>query len=224
MEVRAHSERGTIPPEVFIPLAEETGLIHEIGAWVVREACTQLRTWRDGGMRLDRIAVNVSASQLVRDDFAAAVAESLARCRLAGADFEVEITESTVMRDPERAHRALVALRERGVGVSIDDFGTGFSSLAQLMRLPASRLKIDRSFVSRLPADSGAAAVVSTIAALGHALDLSIVAEGVETKAQRDFLLAHGVTELQGYLYARPLPPEEALAAWDRLRTAQGGE
>ena len=205
-----HPDRGAISPAVFIPIAEETGLIVEIGGWVLRQACDQLSRWRAAGRALERVAINISVIQLLRTDFVSTVQAALDASALQGRDLEVEVTESMVMRDPERAVAALQSLRDGGVHVSIDDFGTGFSSLAQLQRLPVNRMKIDRSFVQRLPDDANAAAVVTTIAALGVALDLSVVAEGVETLQQQQFLLKRGVTSLQGYFFAHPMPPAEA--------------
>ena len=207
-----HRERGLVRPELFIGLVEEMGLLPDIGDWVVVAACRQLRSWRDTGFELESVAVNVSFSQLARRGFVELVDRALVESRLEGRDLEVEITETSAMRDPETTVRTLRALRERGVLVSIDDFGTGFSSLAHLSRLPVNRLKIDRSFVHLLPRDENAAAVVTSIAALGHALGLAIVAEGVESAEQETFLLAQHVGELQGFRFARPMPPLEASA------------
>jgi EAL domain-containing protein (putative c-di-GMP-specific phosphodiesterase class I) len=209
-------DRGVISPTVFIPIAEEMGLMVEIGTWVLREACQQLRAWRDAGLALQRVAVNISCVQLIQPDFVAPVERALAAAGLCGDDLEAEITESTVMRDTDRSVAALRALRERAVHVSMDDFGTGFSSLAQLQHLPLDRMKIDRSFVQRLPSDAHATAVVSTITALGQALGLSVTAEGVETSEQRDFLLMRGVTALQGHLFASPMAAAEAAAVLAR--------
>ncbi|HPB75443.1 MAG TPA: EAL domain-containing protein [Chromatiaceae bacterium] len=200
-------EEGMIAPARFIPLAEETGLIHELGSWVLREACLQGRAWQDQGLDFGRIAVNVSSLQLQRGHLVAEVNEALATSGLAPQCLELEITETELMRQDEKILKVLNSLRDRGVMISIDDFGTGYSSLARLKRLPADKLKIDKSFVHRLPENEHDAAIASSIIALGTRMGFAVLAEGVETAAQRDFLLAEGCMQAQGYWFGRPQPP-----------------
>jgi len=206
-------EEGMIAPGKFIPLAEETGLIHELGAWVLREACRQGRAWRDLGLYFGRIAVNVSALQLQRGNLLAQVQEALADSGLGAQCLELEITETVLMRLDDRILQVLNQLRDQGVMISIDDFGTGYSSLARLKRLPADKLKIDKSFVHRLPENENDAAIASSIIALGTRMGFAILAEGVETAAQRDFLLAEGCHQAQGYWFGRPLHPGDLRAS-----------
>ncbi|MDH4189284.1 MAG: EAL domain-containing protein [Betaproteobacteria bacterium] len=210
-----HPERGAIAPDVFIPIAEETHLLPAIGDWVLRSACAQLRRWRDEGMYLQRVAVNVSFQHLVGPGFSGVVEAALDESGLDGASLEIEITESSAMQDPERTIRVLQALRARGVLVSIDDFGTGYSSLSHLARLPLNRVKIDRSFVRDLPSGAAAAAVVGAIAALGRTLALNVVAEGVENAEQAAFLDGEKINEMQGFHFSKPLSPQ-ALSAFVR--------
>jgi diguanylate cyclase (GGDEF)-like protein/PAS domain S-box-containing protein len=207
-------ERGLVPPLDFIPLAEETGLIEPIGAWVVEESCRQAAAWAAGGLELD-VAFNVSLRQLWQPDF---VDKTLQAARVAGVDprrMIVEITESSVMADPARTQAVLEALNEHGFRMAIDDFGTGHSSLARLWRLPVDLLKIDRSFVAEMPDDEAASTMASTIIHLASSLGIDHVAEGIERQDQLDFLVGHGAGFGQGYLFGRPTPPGEiaALAA-----------
>ena len=202
-------EEGMIPPVKFIPLAEETGLIHELGAWALREACHQGRAWRDQGLDFGRIAINVSGQQLQRGNLLAHVQEALTDSGLTAEYLELEITETDLMRQDDRVLEVLNQLRDQGVMISIDDFGTGYSSLARLKRLPADKLKIDKSFVSRLPENENDAAIASSIIALGTRMGFAVLAEGVETAAQRDFLLTEGCKQAQGYWFGRPLPPAD---------------
>ena len=206
-----HPQRGLVPPSEFIPVAEESGLIVPLGRWVLREACAQLERWRAVGLAVPRCAVNLSARQFASDTLVDDVLESLSAAGVAPTLLEVEITESVLMADPDRAHAVLQRLHALGVHIAIDDFGTGYSSLAYLMRFPAQTLKIDRSFVSGLPLDRGAAAITQAVIALSHSLGLKVVAEGVETQAQLDFLRGLGCDAVQGYLTGRPMP--EALLA-----------
>jgi predicted signal transduction protein with EAL and GGDEF domain len=210
-----HPERGDVSPLQFIPIAEESGLIDILGTWVLEEACRQLGAWRRAGIGGLRMAVNLSAHQLRTQSLVRRVADALERHGLKGEDLELEITESAAMENPECAIDQLQALRELGVQLAIDDFGTGYSSLAYLKRLPIQVLKLDRSFVRDIEIDRSDADISAASLALAHNLGLKVVAEGVETPGQRDFLVRHGCDYLQGYLYSRPLP---AAAAADFIR------
>ncbi|MDE2370489.1 MAG: EAL domain-containing protein [Burkholderiales bacterium] len=212
-----HAGRGAIGPAVFVPLAEKSGLIHPLGAWVIEEACRQMREWADAGTAM-RVAVNLSVHQLRDERLVGRVAESLARHRIDPAHLLCEITESVAMEDTPASQRTLAALARLGVFLSIDDFGTGYSSLSYLRRLPARQLKIDRSFVGDLETSADARAIVDAVVRLAHAMGLTVVAEGVETAGQRDMLCALGCDELQGYLYARPMAPAPLLRWCEEAR------
>ena len=201
-----HPERGLLPPGEFIPMAEDSGLIVPLGRWVLQAACRQLRAWRDVGFDVPRCAVNLSARQFGNESLLDDVVASLSGAGLEAGLLEVEITESVLMSDPERANHILQRLHALGVHISIDDFGTGYSSLAYLKRFPAQTLKIDRSFVSGLPDDRDDATITQAVIALSHSLGLQVVAEGVETKEQLEFLQRHGCDQAQGYLIGRPMP------------------
>jgi diguanylate cyclase (GGDEF)-like protein/PAS domain S-box-containing protein len=205
-----HPERGPISPAAFIPLAEETGLIEPIGRWVLATACRQLAAWaRDDALRTLTLAVNISARQFESDTF---VDDILAEVRHSGAPVDrlkLEVTESLAFGDLDASIRKLHILRANGFSISLDDFGTGNSSLNYLTKLPLTQLKIDKSFVDELPASHRDAMVAQTIIAMGRGLGLDVIAEGVETAAQRDFLIAHGCHSFQGYLFGRPLPVRE---------------
>lgn len=212
-----HPKRGAVSPAVFIPLAERHGLIVPIGRWVVEQACRQAAAWREKGLRM-RVAVNVSGLQMREPQFVPHLLGELSRHGIAPARFTCEVTETVAMEDTEQTAAAFQRLRDAGLHVSIDDFGTGHSSLASLRRLPAAELKIDRAFVSDLDHARAAEAeqaqhIVGAIVQLARTLRLHVVAEGVETEAQRDALLALGVDELQGYLFAKPMSAT-ALALW----------
>jgi diguanylate cyclase (GGDEF)-like protein/PAS domain S-box-containing protein len=208
-----HPQRGMIPPLKFIPIAEETGLIEALGAWVLDEACRQLAAWHREGMNGVRMAVNLSAHQLRSTGLVDLVRKTLHTHALGDGDLELEITESVAMSDPERAIKQLQALRALGVQLAIDDFGTGYSSLAYLKRLPIQVLKLDREFVRDIETDANDAAISAATLALAHSLGLKVVAEGVETSAQRDFLVAHQCDVLQGFGIAKPMPGAE-LSEW----------
>jgi len=205
-----HPERGALSPAAFIPLAEETGLIEPIGRWVLATACRQLAAWaRHEAMRGLTLAVNISARQFESESF---VDDILAEVRRSGAPVDklkLEVTESLAFGDLDASIRKLHVLRANGFSISLDDFGTGNSSLNYLTKLPLTQLKIDKSFVDELPASHRDAMVAQTIIAMGRGLGLDVIAEGVETAAQRDFLVAHGCHSFQGYLFGRPLPVRE---------------
>ncbi len=207
-----HPREGLLMPDKFIGLAEKTGLIINIGEWVLNEACRQMRVWYDAGYSHWRIAVNLSALQFSHAALVKTVASALAAHGLPANCLTLEITETTAMNDADASMIVLQKLSDMGVDLSIDDFGTGYSSLMYLKRLPANELKIDRGFVRDLEHDSDDAAIVSAIVALGRALDLRIVAEGVETSSQRNFLTRLGCDSLQGYLLGHPLPPDRFMA------------
>ena len=207
-----HPQRGQVLPDDFIPALEDSGMIVEVGEWVIEEACAQLRRWSDAGLAVVPIAVNLSARQFRSAGLGAAILSRVATAGIAPGLLELEVTESSLMDKPEKAIRVLGALRAAGLKISVDDFGTGYSSLGYLTRLPLSALKIDRSFVRDLPADDNAAAIVRTIIEMAHTLRFTVVAEGVETEAQAAFLRAHGCEQGQGYLFARPAPAAEIAA------------
>ncbi|WP_044874241.1 EAL domain-containing protein [Pseudomonas sp. LFM046] len=209
----AHPRRGLLMPEEFIELAEKTGLIIPIGNWVLNEACRQMSQWYADGHRDWRVAVNLSALQFCHAGLIDSVALSLERHGLPANCLTLEITETVAMRDADTSLAILRQLAEMGVDLSIDDFGTGYSSLLYLKRLPANELKIDRGFVRDLEHDSDDAAIISAIVALGQALDLRIVAEGVETESQQAFLTGLGCDLLQGFLFGKPVPANEFMAS-----------
>jgi diguanylate cyclase (GGDEF)-like protein len=197
-------EVGLVPPMKFVPLLEETGMIAQVGLWVLRQACSDRSLWLERGLSAPRIAVNVSTVQLRRDDFIRTTSNILrASGREAGID--IEVTESMIMNDIIDSTAKLTTLRDLGVRVSIDDFGTGYSSLAYLAKLPVEELKIDRSFVASMLDDSNALTLVSTIISLAHALNLEVVAEGVETEEQAKTLQLLRCDQMQGYLISKPL-------------------
>jgi diguanylate cyclase (GGDEF)-like protein/PAS domain S-box-containing protein len=197
---------GPVSPAVFVPVAEDMGLIERIGHWVLQQGCEQAARWRsEHGLRL-RMGVNVSARQLMRGDFAQEVRQALADTGLAPADLDLEITESLLMTDVQRALDALHTLHAMGVHISIDDFGTGHSSLAYLSRFPLGTLKIDRSFVQAIQHQPRDATLCRTIVAMGHSLGLQVLAEGVETAEQRELLRLWGCDQFQGYVFSRPVP------------------
>ncbi|MBB3386760.1 MULTISPECIES: GGDEF and EAL domain-containing protein [unclassified Rhizobium] len=204
-----HPVEGLLLPGVFIPLAEETGLIVPLGEIVLRKACQQARLWQDRGLPALRMGVNVSARQFLESSLTSHVASALQSADLDPQWLELELTESLIMRDVEGAIERMHELKELGVSLAMDDFGTGYSSLSTLRRFPLSRLKIDRSFIADIPEKPGDMAITSAIVSLGRTLDLEVVAEGVETEEQARFLEGAGCELLQGYLFARPLPSSE---------------
>jgi diguanylate cyclase (GGDEF)-like protein len=204
-----HPEGRLVAPGEFIPLAENMGYIGAIGEWVLREACTEALRWPPAL----RVSVNVCARQLTQPDFTATVREILEETEFPPGRLEIEITESTLMSDPARAIATLGELQELGIQIAMDDFGTGYSSLGQLKRLPLQRLKIDKSFVQDVPDDPNEVVIVEAILGLARQLKRSVVAEGVETKSQLDFLRKRGCDEAQGYLIAKPVPAAEFRAS-----------
>jgi diguanylate cyclase (GGDEF)-like protein len=214
----AHPSRGLIAPEELIPLAEKVGLIVQVGAWVLDEACRQMRAWRELGCPDWTMAVNLSPLQFRHADLIQTVKDTLKRHALEPRCLTLEITESTAMREVDASLRILQQLHAMGVRISIDDFGTGYSSLLYLKRLPASELKIDRGFIRDLARDPEDAAIVSAIVALGQTLNLEIVAEGVETAAQQEFLTRLGCDSLQGFLLGRPMSADHLICSewWKR--------
>jgi EAL domain-containing protein (putative c-di-GMP-specific phosphodiesterase class I) len=204
--VRWQSPEGLVPPANFIPLAEESGLILDIGGWVLQGACNQARKWQREGLTSLRLAVNLSPLQLRQENLPAAVAEILRESGLAAHYLELEITENTVMERSRDTMTALTRLEQLGVRLSIDDFGTGYSSLAYLKQFPVHSLKIDRSFVRDITTDSNDAAIVSAMIAMAKSLGLSVIAEGVETRQQLQFLRTAGCNAYQGYYFSVPLP------------------
>jgi diguanylate cyclase (GGDEF)-like protein/PAS domain S-box-containing protein len=217
-----HPELGVVPPGEFIALAEETGIIHEVGRWVLEAACAQAAEWRRAGLPPLHMAVNVSARQFGSDNLVAHVAAALEASGLAAQSLELEITESVVAQNVPRAAQILVAIRALGVRVALDDFGTGYSSLAQLKRFPIDTLKVDRAFVAELPHNPDDVAIARAIIAMGRSLRLVVVAEGVETAEQHAFLREQGCDEVQGFLVSPPLGAAEC-AEFLRRPIARGG-
>ena len=199
---------GLIPPAEFIPLLEETGMIVEVGAWAMKQAVSQYAAWQAAGLQPPPIAVNVSAVQLKRKDFVASVQQAIAIAGKPGHGLDIEITESMIMEDIEASIEKLKLVRDLGVGISIDDFGTGHSSLRYLTRLPITALKIDRAFVQDMTTNPDNMAIVSTVITLARNLNLKVIAEGVETEEQSKFLRLLKCDEMQGYLFSRPLPAD----------------
>jgi EAL domain-containing protein (putative c-di-GMP-specific phosphodiesterase class I) len=212
-------EHGQVAPNVFIPLAEESGLIHALGEWVVRTAARQCRAWRDAGLPLT-VSVNLSARQFYREDLAARI---VAVVREAGCEpswLELEVTETSLVHDLDAIRTVLHSLRAAGFAVAIDDFGTGYSSLTHLKHFPIDTLKIDISFIADLETDPGDAAITEAIIGLARGLKLNVVAEGVGTQSQLDFLAKRGCHAFQGYLVSEPMPAA-AFEAFCRTRAEE---
>jgi diguanylate cyclase (GGDEF)-like protein len=225
--VRWHDEKlGIVPPDRFIAIAEESGLIAELDAWVLGEACRQLAEWRAAGIDVPNISVNVCAADFKRPDYPGFIARTLQAHGLEPANLILEMTERVMFDESaDDIHTSLEAIHALGIALSIDDFGTGYSSLSYLHRFPVKELKIDRSFVRGIGVDAMAESLAQTVINIGNMLKLSVIAEGVETQAQRDFLHKHGCLMYQGYLYSPPLPPGD-FARWveaHRQRTPIGG-
>ena len=201
--------KGLVSPAQFVPLLEDTGLIVPVGDWVIRAAFAQLREWREEGREPLPVAVNLAAKQFVHHDIVAVVEAAIRESGMPAELLEVEITESDAMKNPEQTLAVLQRLEARGVRIAIDDFGTGYSSLSYLKRFPVHTVKLDRSFVKGLPDDTEDASIALAVVTMAHSLGLEVVAEGVETAAQKHFLAEHGCDQMQGYLLSRPLPAAE---------------
>ena len=204
-----HPELGMLPPMQFIPLAEETGLIVPIGRWVLKEACAQNMAWQRRGLRPVSMAVNLSPRQFVDENLLQDIDEALAASGMSPVLLQLEVTESMVMRNVPRAIKVLDAIQSRGIRLAIDDFGTGYSSMSLMKQFPIDTIKIDRSFVRDLPNDSEDQAIAQAIISMGKALGMTVVAEGVETTEQETFLRDHACDEMQGFLFSKPVPPED---------------
>jgi EAL domain-containing protein (putative c-di-GMP-specific phosphodiesterase class I) len=205
-----HPERGLVSPTQFIPLAEETGLILPIGQWVLETACAQIKYWQNGALTRDLVlAVNVSATQFRQVDFVDQVRVTVMRNDINPKLLKLELTESMLQENIESTITTMKALKDFGVLFSLDDFGTGYSSLQYIKRLPLDQLKIDQSFVRDLTTDRSDKAIVRTIIAMAHSLNLNVIAEGVETEAQRQILLDQGCVHYQGYLFSKPIPVKQ---------------
>jgi len=200
---------GSVSPAQFIPMTEETGLIVPIGRWVLMTACKQNVAWQNEGLPPICVAVNISARQFMSKDFLSDIREALSESGMSPALLELEITESMVMHQVDQAVALLYEMKQLGVRIAIDDFGTGYSSLAQLKRFPIDTLKVDRSFIREVAHDADDQAITDAVIALGKSLSLTIIAEGVETKEQQDFLRNHACDEMQGYYFSKPVPPAE---------------
>jgi len=211
-----HAEKGLIRPDVFISIAEKSSLILDLGKWVIRQACEDLVNWKKSGCELHHISVNVSARQLNNDQFPAFIAETLEEYQLLPGNLVLEVTETAIMDNYETGKQVIDRLRKMGIKISIDDFGTGFASLSYLKLLPADYLKIDQIFVKGLPEDIHDGALIESLATLGKTFDLTLIAEGVETAEQADYLVAKGVDYLQGYYYSKPLPPGKFLELYKK--------
>lgn len=199
-----HPKRGLIPPDGFIPIAEDTGLINSIGEWVLIEACQQMKKWIDAGYDIKRMAVNLSSIQFRQPDFMKNIRSIISKTGLPASYLELELTETSIMRNAERSISLLHEIRDDGLVLSVDDFGTGYSSLSYLKRFPIDALKIDRSFIKDIEHDSDDAAITCAIIAMAHNLNLKVIAEGVETEAQLKLLKEHQCDEGQGFLFGRP--------------------
>lgn len=211
-----HPRRGMVPPGEFIPVIEELGLVVEVGEWVLREACRQLRAWHLAGVRVPKVSVNISARQFSDGTLGRRIASILQDTELSPACLELELTESILMREVSEAMQILDNLKRLGLSIAVDDFGTGYSSLNYLKQFPIDVLKIDRTFVDGLPSGEQDAQIARAIIAMAHSLNLAVIAEGVETQDQLGFLREHGCDEVQGYLFGRPMPARQFEAQFSR--------
>ena len=204
-----HPEMGMISPAKFIPIAENTGLIIELDRWVMQMATRQVSQWHESGLQPGRLSLNMATKQLEKKDLLDFIKTTLQKSNCNPEWIAFEITESQIMKDPEKAISLLVEMSERGIEIAVDDFGTGYSSLTYLKRLPVDKLKIDRAFINELPHDDEDVAIVRAIIALSKSLKLSVIAEGAENQQQVNFLLDEGCSEIQGFFFAKPMPANE---------------
>jgi diguanylate cyclase (GGDEF)-like protein len=204
-----HPVRGPVSPGQFIPVAEDCGLILPIGNWVLSEACRQAQAWRDAGLPLGTMAVNISAMEFRDEHFLEGVFSILEETKLSPHSLELELTESVLMKRAESTEAVLAALKAKGVQVAVDDFGTGYSSLSYLRKFPIDSLKIDQSFVRQITTSPDETSIVTAILSMAQSLKLRVVAEGVETQTELNFLLAHNCEEAQGYYFSRPVPADQ---------------
>ena len=204
-----HPERGQVAPAEFIPFAEESGLIVLLGKHLLGQACGQLKGWQDSLARPPRLAINVSAREVQRSDICGEVCRAAAKTRVAPSALEIEFTETAVLADPRRAAETAACLRQAGATVALDDFGTGYSSLTHLRQMPIDRVKIDRSFVGSCLEDRSASSILVAVTHLAHDLGMRVVAEGIETQEQLEFVKAVGCDVAQGYYLARPMPYQD---------------
>ena len=219
-----HPEEGFISPGEFIPIAEDTGLIIEIGDWVLRQACQQAKSWLSSGLDVGHLAVNIAGPQITRGNLLSSCKQALKESGIPHSMIELEVTEGFIMNDSENSIDVLYQLRDLGVPMSIDDFGTGYSSLSYLKQLPIGRIKVDQSFVRGIPEDKDDVAITKSIVSLGQNLGLNVIAEGVETAEQRDFLLDIGCEFGQGYFYYKPMPASDFFDEFKSSRDSSGGE
>jgi EAL domain-containing protein (putative c-di-GMP-specific phosphodiesterase class I) len=212
-----HPEKGLIYPGDFIPIAEETGLILELGRYVLDQACADVRRWRDGGMKHLRVSINFSGMQLDQDCFIDEIRDALQKHKLPGSSLEVEITENVIMNGMPSVVRKLRELTKMGIKIAIDDFGTGYSSLSYLQQFPISTLKIDKSFISSIDVNESATSIVDAIVAMAKGLKLNLIAEGVETDLQLKYLKQLGCESIQGYLFGKAEGAERTREILDRI-------
>jgi EAL domain-containing protein (putative c-di-GMP-specific phosphodiesterase class I) len=211
-----HSELGEISPTRFIPLAETSGQILRLGEWVLHSACSQAKAWAEAGCPVERVAINISGHQLRQSDFPDLIKRILTETQLDPASLELEFTESVLMEHADQTVAVLQTLKGMGIQLSIDDFGTGYSSLSYLKHFPIDRIKIDRAFVAGINRDPGDTAIVAAVIALARTLKIRVLAEGVETRAQLEFLQNHSCSEAQGFLLGAPMAAED-LVRWLEL-------
>jgi diguanylate cyclase (GGDEF)-like protein len=209
---------GQVSPVHFIPLLEETRLILPVSRWVLQHALEQHREFQKLGLAPERMGVNLSALQFEEHDLAKLIADTISRAGILPRDVELEITEGTIMSHTDSTLKTLHALKEIGVSIAIDDFGTGYSSINYLKRFPIDRLKVDRSFIMDIPGDKDDVAITGAVIAMAHSLGLSVVAEGVETEEQLEFLKRNGCEEVQGYYYSKPLPPDACIEFLKKMK------
>jgi len=204
-----HEKMGLVSPGAFIPLAEETGLIVALDQWVMKTGMTQMREWYEAGLNPGRLSLNLSVKQLQQEDFIEIVKNILNETGCKAEWIEFEITESHIMHNVKEAIETLNSIKALGISIAIDDFGTGYSSLSYLKKLPVDKLKIDRSFITDIPDNKEDAAITNAIIAIAESLNLRVIAEGVETRKQKEYLLECGCHFIQGYLYHKPMPAEK---------------